>query len=255
MEILRKSVGGLLFSFWLAIGFSGMAQQPVSKADKRPYSFSLTTQLHSTGHSIYSGVYLNHDPNVEMTLSYEYKQIGGFISKNVDFVDAHSPINYSTVAFFKYFKFGESLKITSYVGYFLKQTNSFMDNGSDVWAGVQVKFTVNKWLSIENTSLLGNLVLNHASASLANRLNTSISVGKFRLDAYAWYTHTFSGTPYFVSASLAITSPNWIITPSVSARLQVAILQQISEDVPEGAMYRGGLISLIVPIDFSPITK
>ena len=246
------SVCGLLFSCCLALGFKTLAQQSVSKADRQPYSLTLTTKLHSTGHAPYSGVYVNHHLNSEINLSWEYKQFGGFISKNVDFVDAHSSVNFSTVGIYRSFQLSKSVKLTPYLGCFLKQANSLIDQGSDMWVAVMAKVIINKWLFIENTSLVGNLLVNPTAASLANRLNVIASIGNFKLDLFAWYSHSFSNAPHFVSASLAITSPDWTITPSVSARVQIAMIQQMANERPEGAMHRGGLISLIVPIDLSP---
>jgi hypothetical protein len=245
------SVCRLLFSCCLVVGFKGMAQQSVSKADKQPYSLSLTAKLHSTGHSIYSGIYLNHNANAEIGLSYKYKQIGAFINKNVDFADVHSSINFTTIGVFKSFQLSESIKLMPYMGYFFKQSHSFMDDNSDAWTCVVVRFKINRWLVLENTTLLGNLIRHHSKASLANRMNALILIGKFKLDAYVWYTHSLNNGPHFVSASLAITSPDWVITQSISARVQIAVLQQISNEKPDGCMYRGGLISLIVPIDLS----
>ncbi|HEX5168214.1 MAG TPA: hypothetical protein VFW11_03515 [Cyclobacteriaceae bacterium] len=227
-----------------------MAQQPVSKADKQPYSLSLTPKLHSTGHSPYSGVYLNHDPNLEIGLSFKYKQMGGFITKNLDFVDVHSPVNYTSIGVYKSFQLSESFKIMPYVGYFFGQSHSFRDDNSDMWSGVVMQLKVNPWLTLDNTALFGNLIKHHTHASVANRVNATALVGKFKLDAYVWYAHSLRA-PHFVSASLAITSPDWVITPSISARVQVAMLQQIANKTPEGAIYRGALMSLIIPIDLS----
>lgn len=246
-----KSVSGLLFSCCLAIGFKSMAQQPMSKADKRPYSFLLTTKLHSTGHSIYSGACFNHDPNAEISLSYKYKQIGGFITKNIDVTDMHSFINSTSVGVFRSIRVSESLRLIPYVGYFFRQSYSFMDDKSDMWACVVLRSAVNRGLSIENTILLGNLIRHHSNTSLANRLNAAVLIVKFKLDAYVWYTHSFNNGPHFVSASLAVTSPDWVITRWISAKVQIAILQQISDEKPEDAMHRGGLISIIVPMDLS----
>jgi len=248
-------VNGLLFSCCLVAALKTMAQQSVSKADKQSYSLSLTTKFHSTCHSPFSGIYLNHNFNTEINLSYKYKQIGAFITKNVDIADVHSPINYTTLGIYKTFHLSESVKVMPYVGYFLRQSYSFMDDHSDLWACLVVRFTLNRWLTIENTALIGNLVRHHSKASLANRLNATMLVGKFKVDAYAWYSHSFNSALHFVSTSLAITSPDWVITPSVSARLQVAMLQQVANEKPEGAMHRGVLISLIVPIDLSPNKK
>jgi hypothetical protein len=244
--------GRLLFSCCLALGFKCIAQQPVSKADKeQPYSLILTAKFHSTGHSPFSGSYFNHHPNGEIGLSVKTKPISAFLNKNVDFADVHSSTNYTTIGILRSFQLNESVTLTPYIGYFFRQSHSFMDDNSDAWTCLVARFTINRWLAIENSTLVGNLIRHYSKASLANRVNATISIWKFKLDAYTWYTHAFNSASHFVSASLAITSPDWTITETISARLQVAVLQQISNEKPEGCMYRGGLISLIVPIDLS----
>jgi hypothetical protein len=244
--------GRLLFSCCLALGFESVAQQPVSKAvQERPYSLLLTAKFHSTGHSPFSGSYFNRHSNGEIGLLLKAKSFSAFVNKNVDFVDVHSTINYTTTGIYKTFQLNESVKITPYFGYYFKQTHSFMDDNSDAWTCVVVRITINGWLAVENSTLVGNLIRHCSKASLANRVNATISIGKFKLDGYAWYTHSFNSTSHFVSASLAITSPDWVITNSVSARVQVAVLQQIANEKPYGSMYRGGLISLIIPVDLS----
>jgi hypothetical protein len=247
-------ISRLLFYVLLTISFSGRGQQTESKANKKPYSLVLTPKFHSTGHSPYSGVYLNHHFNADIGLNYKCNQYEAFISKNMDFVDSHSTINFMTVGFSRYFQLTKSIKLTSYAGYFFMQSYSFMDKNSDMWAAIAVKFTINKWFAIENTSLVGNLVRHYAHASIANRLHLELSVGKFKFNTYTWYTHSINN-PHFVSTSVAITTPDWMITKSISARVQVAMLQYVTNERPEGAMNRGGLISLIFPIELSPTTS
>ena len=227
------------------------AQQPVSKADIQPYSFSLTVKLHSTGHSIYGGQYLNHHPNTEISVSYRYKTIGGFITKNADVADLHSSINYTTMGVFKSFRLGKSLTVMPYLGWFLRQSHSFADNASDGWSCVVVRYQLTDFLTVENTSLVSNLILRHTKASLANRLNATVIIGKFKIDAYGWYCLSINSQSHFDSTSVAVTSPDWVISPSVSARLQVAMLQYITSEKPEATLRRGGLVSLIVPINLS----
>ncbi len=228
--------GRLLLSCCLALGFKCVAQQHMSKADnEQPYSLLLTAKVHSTGHSPFSGSYFNHHSNGEIGLLFKTRQIGALISKNVDFADVHSSINYTTVGFFKSFQLNESVKLTPYIGYFLRQSHSFMDDNSDAWTCLVARVNVNRWLAIENSTLVGNLIRHYSKASLANRINATISIWKFKLDAYTWYTHAFNSASHFVSASLAITSPDWRITETVSARLQVAVMQQISNEIPKVA--------------------
>lgn len=249
--LFSKQAIGLLFSLWFIAGINGVAQQLASKAGKQPYSLEVTPKLHSAGHSLYSGIYLNHHPNLEMNVTFKYKQMGAFMSKYVDLVDTHSSINYSTFGVFRSFELSKSLKLTPYVGYFFSQANSFMDKGSDLWVGLVTRLDVNERLWVENTTLAGNLLNHQGTTSLANRVNGAVLIGKFRFDTYVWYTHSLHTALHFVSASLALTSPEWIVTPSVSMKVQVSMLQQITEERPAGTFDRGVLISLIVPMDCS----
>ena len=233
------------------ISFNIAAQQPESKAAVQPYSFSLTVKLHSTGHSMYGGQYLNHHFNSEISVSCRYRTLGGFVTKNTDIVDLHSSINYTTMGIFKSFHLGNSLTVMPYVGGFFRQSHSFADNASDGWACVVLRYQLTNFLTIENTSLVSNLIRHHTKASLVNRLNATIFIGKIKIDAYGWYCRSINSQSHFVSTSVAVTSPDWLISPSLSARLQVAILQYITAEKPEAALRRGGLISLIVPFSLS----
>ena len=239
----------LLFSLWF-IADNSVAQQSVSKADDQPYSLEITPKLHSAGHSLYSGVYLNHHLNLELNARFKYKRIGAFITKYADFVDTHSPINFASVGVFRNIDFNRHVILTPYVGYFLTQNNSFMDKGSDMWAGLVIKVTISERVWIENTSLVANLLHQAGNpTAMANRLNGALLIGKFRMDSYIWYAHSRHTALHFVGTSLALTSPEWILSPSVSAKVQITVLQKLSDEKPEGAHDRGLIISLIVPIN------
>lgn len=248
-QTIRLAVKALLLCHLLV--FRSGAQQPPSKADQQPYSFSLTAKVHSAGHSIYSGQYINHHPNTEINLSYKRKRFGASITKSIDVADLHTSVNFTTVGLSASFKVSESLTVTPYVGVFLRQSRSFADDASDAWTCVVVRYRLTTFLTIENTFLVSNLIRHHSKASLANRLNAAISIGKLKVDAYVWYCHAKNSKTHFVSTSVAVTSPDWVISPSISARLQVAMLQQIASEKPEGSMRRGALVSIIIPVNLS----
>lgn len=248
----KIGVIAMLLCQW--IFFNIGAQQPESKAEVQPYSILLTVKVHSTGHSLYGGQYLNHHPNTEVGVSYRNQTMGGFITKNTDLADLHSSINYTTMGVFKSFRLGRSLTIMPYVGWFLRQSYSFADNPSDGWTCLVVRYKVSNFLTVENTALVGNLIRHHSNASLSNRMNATMSIGKMKVDVYGWYCRSINSSSDFISTSIAVTSPDWVITPSVSAKLQVAMLQYVSAEKPKTALRRGGLVSLIVPINLSKRT-
>jgi len=241
----------MLLFFYLALSASGIAQQSVDRAAKQPYSLSVTPKLHSAGHSPYSGTYFNHDLNLEVNITYKYRHVSAFITKYIDFVDTHSSVNFTTAGIFRSIQVNERLKVTPYVGYFFGQARSWMDKSSDMWTGLAIKWDLSEWLWVENTTLVGNLLHHNATTSLANRLNAGIMIGQFKLDAYTWYSHSMHTPFHFVSAGLGITSPEWILSSSVSMKVQITVLQQIADEKPNGTITRGGFISLIVPVEWT----
>ena len=77
----------------------------------------------------------------------------------------------------------------------------------------------------------------------------------FKIDVFTWYNYSLNPASHYSTGSLAVTSPEWAITRSISTKVQVAMVQQISNERPENAMYRAGLISLIIPVELSKKSK
>jgi hypothetical protein len=244
--LFKRKVIGLLFSLWYV---EGVAQESESKADNGPYSLVITPRLNSAGYFPYSGTCFNYHPNVELNVTAKYKEVGAFVSKYFDFVDLRSPFNYTTVGIFGSVRINSWLKVTPYAGYFFAQKYSFMDEGSDLWAGLMIKLAITEYFWVENTSLISNLIHHPAGAGLVNRLNAVLMIGKFRLDGYTFYTHSMNTSLHGVSASFAVTSPEWTLSQKVSLKAQASFLQQITDERPAGAFQRGFIMSLIVPID------
>jgi len=240
-----------LFSLWLIPGVKGTAQQSEGKTGKQSYSLEITPKLHSAGYFQYSGTLLNYHPNIELNVTVNYKRLGAFITKYHDFVDSHSSVNYTTVGLYGSVQIGPQVKVTTYAGYFFAQKHSFMDKASDLWGGLVIKLTMSENIWIENTSLVSNLLHHTSAMSLANRLNGTLMIRKFRLDTYAWYSHSMHSALQGVSTGFAVTSPEWAVSRTVAMKVQVSFLQQITHEWPAGAHERGLLASLIVPIKCS----
>lgn len=232
-----------------------MAQESESKANNRPYSLVITPKLHSAGYFPYSGACFNYHPNIELNVTARYREVGAFVTKYFDFVDSRSSVNYTTVGLFGSVHINPRLKVTPYAGYFFAQKHSFMDKASDMWACLMIRLTISERFWIENTSLVTNLMHHTATAGLVNRINAAVMIGKFRLDSYTFYTHSMHTSLHGVSASFAVTSPEWTLSHTVSLKVQASFLQQITDEWPEGAHERGFFMSLIVPIDIGSNEK
>jgi hypothetical protein len=194
-------------------------------------------------------VYVNRHFNGELNLQYERGKFGAFLSKAFDFTDRRSGINFATVGVYYSLPISRSFKFRPYVGYFLQQRRSLADGGSDMWAAAEFQWDVADRIMLKNTMLFGNLARPDGTVTLSNRINARAALGKFKLDLYVWYTKMFVPSPHFVSASLAVTSPDWSVTNALSVRVQLSALQQISRHRPENTMARGILLSVIVPLE------
>ena len=103
--------------------------------------------------------------------------------------------------------------------------------------------------------MASNLLHHQATTGLVNRFNAAVMIGKFRLDSYTFYTHAMNTSLHGVSASFAVTSPEWTLSQTVSLKAQASFLQQITDEWPVGAYERGVFLSLIVPIDIGSNEK
>jgi hypothetical protein len=249
--LFKRKVIGLLFSLWFIAGVKGTAQEAESKTGKQSYSLEITPKLNSAGYFQYSGALFNYHPNIELNVTVNYRRLGAFITKYHDFVDSHSPVNYTTVGLYGSVQINQRVKVTPYTGYFFAQKHSFMDKASDLWAGLVIRLTISKSIWIENTTLVSNLLHHKSAMALANRLNATLMIRKFRLDTYAYYTHSMHTPLHGVSTSFAVTSPEWALSHTVSMKVQVSFLQQVTHEWPADAYERGLLASLIVPIKCS----
>ncbi len=244
-----------MFSLWFIAGVKGTAQEAESKTGKQSYSLEITPKLHSAGYFQYSGALYNYHPNIELNVTVNYRQLGAFITKYHDFVDSHSSVNYTTVGLYGSVQINQRVKVTPYAGYFFAQKHSFMDKASDLWAGLVIRLTISKSIWIENTTLVSNLLHHSSTTSMANRLNATLMIGKFRLDSYAWYAHSMHTALHGASTGFAVTSPEWALSQAVSMKAQVTLLQQITHERPAGAYERGLVVSLIVPIECNKATE
>ncbi|HEX6890717.1 MAG TPA: hypothetical protein VF141_08490 [Chryseolinea sp.] len=253
--LFKRKVIGLLFSLWFIPGIKGVAQESGSKANNGSYSLIITPKLHSAGYFPYSGALFNYHPNIELNVTASYKDVGAFVTKYFDFVDLRSPVNYTTIGLFGSVQINSRLKVTPYAGYFFAQKHSFMDKASDLWAGLVIRLAISEYFWIENTSLINNLLHHTATTGLVNRLNAALMIGKFRLDSYTFYTHSMHTSLHGISASFAVTTPEWRLSQTVSVKAQASFLQQITDEWPASAYERGFILSFIAPIDIGSNKK
>ena len=255
-HLLRGRICALAVTCCSLTNLSGQDRHASPVVSGSRQSVEFVAKIHSTGHSPYSGVYNNRHLNGEFNIRYSRRHFGAFVSKCVDFADMHSGLNFTTAGIHYAFQLTKSLQFLPYVGYFLDQRTSLIGEHSNLWAAAEFKWAITPRFFLKNTALFVNLDKEETAVALSNRINAQAAIGKFKVDMFIWYTHALKDAPHYASVSLAVTSPDWKLSDAVSVRVQVAGLQQISNQRPENAMVRGVLFSLIIPVEWSvPMRK
>jgi hypothetical protein len=221
------------------------------KSHQDAYTFEIVPSLHTTGHFQYTGAYVNNHLNADIQAYYERQGVGFLAFKSLDFVDAHTAINYLQIGAIKKWRVNKKVVIMPYVGYLFVQSEGFRDRDSDFWSAIKVEYKLNDQLTIENTMLLLNVVKTELGSSFNNRFKASVVLGQFEFEIYLWYKRNFDNAFKFVSGSTKILFPKIKIHPRFYIRNALAIQSYLSNEKPSFAQQRGILFSTTFPLDFS----
>lgn len=157
-----------------------------------------TTRLHSLGYFSYSGRIISENPAMDFTFNYERRDWGLFVFKALDLHDHLTPNNFTLAMVYKNLHVGKRLVITPNVGTVLEQSRKIADKGSDVAVIVTTTFRVSKHLTIDNSVLMANLVLERHYLDCVSRLRFLYSHDHLDLTLLLWHNNKiFDSTDYF----------------------------------------------------------
>ncbi len=184
--LLLTFIFARLFSTAKEIDFEDSVRAP----KKERYSKStLNMRLHTVGYFSFTGRIISPNPALDFFYTYDRKQWGFVMFKAFDLYDHTTSNNFMLAMFRKNFNLGKRLTVTPQVGAILEQSYSFADKGSDVASIIITSYKISNTLTIDQTMILGNLVVDPQERDMANRIRLLYSKNHWDLTWLMWHNN------------------------------------------------------------------
>jgi hypothetical protein len=188
--------------FLLIISFSGFTASAKIDFDdslrtpkkERHSKSTLTTRLLTKGYFSFTGRIISPNPALEFFYTYDRKPWGFVAFKAFDLYDHTTTNNFMLAMFRKNILLGKRLTITPQVGAILEQSYSFADKGSDIASIIITSYKISNTITIDQTMIFGNLVLDPAERDWANRLRLLYSKKHWDVTLLFWHNNKWIDT-------------------------------------------------------------
>ncbi len=204
------TIEGTILSIFLILPVSYLAAcrvEPMDsvkqKTEKRSH-WRLTARVHTEGIFNFGGRVGSVNPTGDINFTYDRKKWGFLFFKGQDFYDHTTFYNFALATVYKNFKPSPKLTITPSVGSFLEQANSVADRGSDIVFLLTTTFRINQQLSLEQMSLLGNLIIEPTEHDWVNRLRLLYSHRHLDVTTSLWHNNSVFDNSSYWSCGLTI---------------------------------------------------
>ena len=124
--------------------------------------------------------------------------------KAVDLRDGRTPINFTLAVVNKNFHLGKRVTFTPSVGFLLEQFESKADHGSDAVVIVTTAFNVSPHLTLEHSTLAGNLLLEPEIKDWVNRLRLIYSINHVDITLIGWHNNAVFDSSEYITIGASI---------------------------------------------------
>src|SRR5882762_5665405 len=192
--VKRLTMKTIFFITVLLMGYTASAkidfEDSVRAVKKERHSKStLTTRFLTKGYFSFTGRIISPNPALDFFYTYDRKQWGFVTFKAFDLYDHTTTNNFMLAMFRKNFHLGKRLTITPQVGAILEQSYSFADQGSDVASIIITSYKISSTLTVDQTMIFGNLVIDTEERDMANRLRLLYSKNHWDVMLLAWHNN------------------------------------------------------------------
>lgn len=163
----------------------------------------LITRVHSLGLFYYGGRIVSNNPVVDFNVNYDRKKWGFQIFKALDLNDSGTPINFTLAVLNKNFHFGKRLTITPSAGFILEQSRTIADHGSDAALIVVTAFKLSRVVTLEHSTLFGNLLLEPELRDWVNRLRLLYSKNHLDFILMCWHNNKVFDSAEYVTVGFS----------------------------------------------------
>jgi len=150
---------------------------------------TLTTRFLTKGYFSFTGRIISPNPALDFFYTYERKPWGFVVFKAFDLYDHTTTNNFMLAMFRKHIHLGDRWTITPQVGAILEQSYSFADKGSDLASIIITSYKISNTLTVDQTMIFGNLMIDPEERDMANRLRLLYSKNHWDVTLLAWHNN------------------------------------------------------------------
>lgn len=186
----------------LAHGNPEPTDSATSVKPKKKSNLRFSARAHSMGLFAYGGRLVSTNPVADFNINYDRKAWGFQVFKAMDIHDSGTPINFALAVFNKNIHLGSRLTVTPSVGVILEQFKTIADHGSDAVVIIVTGYKLTSSLTLEHSTLFGNLLLEPEMLDWVNRLRLIYSKNHLDVTLMGWHNNSlFDSTDYFTCGS------------------------------------------------------
>lgn len=191
-----------LLCFLLIAGLVQTLPAADSTRSLPPSRVRITSRLHSLGFFSYSGRVVSNNPAYDFNLTWERKNWGALVFKAQDLRDHRTSNNFALAMVYRNLALGKKLTITPYLGAVLDQSRSVADRGSDFAFILNIRWSVTRHFTIDQSILVSNLALERRSLDCVSRIRFLYSQKHIDLGTWLWHNNRiFDNSEYFSAAA------------------------------------------------------
>lgn len=179
------------------------ADSALKTKTEKSANLRLTTRVHSLGLFYYGGRIVSNNPVVDFTVNYDRKKWGFLVFKGVDLKDSNTPINFTLAVLNKNLHIGKRFTLTPNAGFILEQSRTIADHGSDAALIVITSFKLSSFVTLEHSTLFGNLVLAPELKDWVNRFRLLYSRNHLDFTLMCWHNNKVFDSAEYVTAGFS----------------------------------------------------
>jgi hypothetical protein len=150
---------------------------------------TLTTRFLTKGYFSFTGRIISPNPALDFFYTYDRNQWGFVVFKAFDVYDHTTTNNFTLAMFRKNINIGKRLTITPQVGAILEQSYSFADKGSDLASIIITSYRISKTVTIDQTMIFGNLMVEPEERDMANRFRLLYTKNHWDITLLGWHNN------------------------------------------------------------------
>jgi len=212
------------------------------KKDSAKDHFSSTIRLNSLGYFGYGGRLVSDYQSFDANLIYERKGWGALLFKVVDLYDSESPNNFAMAMAYKKIAIGQRFTFTPYAGFIIEQLEGIADKDSDLGIIAISKFKLSKYLSIDHSGVLSNLVLAPEHKDWTNRFRLMFDSGHYNLTWLGWLNNNVLDETNYYSSGISASYNKIEISENISMNAGITAFKMLHTSSDEVRSKKDGLL-------------